>query len=49
MKKPFNMFLVSLLILFLCPTFAFASSEIIAKRGMNEEYSRAGPGNVMGN
>ena len=37
MKKPFNMFLVSLLILFLCPTVAFSSSEIIAKRGMNEE------------
>ena len=31
------MFLVSLLILFLCPTVAFSSSEIIAKRGMNEE------------
>ena len=37
MKKPFNMFLVCFLIMFICPTVTFSSSEIIAKRGMNEE------------
>ena len=37
MKKPFNIFLISLFILFLFPAIGFSSSEIIAKRGMNEE------------
>ena len=37
MKKPFNMFLLCFLIMFLCPNVTFSSSEIIAKRGMNEE------------
>lgn len=36
MKKPFNMFLVCFM-LFCCPIVAFASSDVIAKRGMNEE------------
>ncbi len=37
MKKPFSMFLLCFLMLFLCPTITFSSPEIIAKRGMNEE------------
>lgn len=36
MKKPFNMFLVCIM-LFCCPVAAFASSDVVAKRGMNEE------------
>ncbi|MGL5207543.1 MAG: peptidoglycan-binding domain-containing protein, partial [Acidaminococcaceae bacterium] len=37
MKKPFNMFLVCCVMLFYCSGVAFASSDIVAKRGMNEE------------
>lgn len=37
MKKPFNMFLVCCVMLFYCSGVVFASSDIVAKRGMNEE------------
>ncbi|NCD09610.1 MAG: hypothetical protein EOL98_09315 [Negativicutes bacterium] len=37
MKKPFNLFLICIMVLCFFPTVVSASSEVVTKRGMNEE------------
>ncbi len=37
MKKPFNLFLICIMVLCFFPAVVSASSEVVAKRGMNEE------------